>query len=296
MLQALLADMLDAGYTDLICTRDQRLGKMPWPVTTIYSDNNREQLWSQVMLQSDAVWIIAPETDNILLNLTCLAEQTGCQIFGCSSKEIRLATSKSLTLEHLSNANISCVPAINPSEISDSREGWVVKPDDGVGGEDCYFFKEKKQLLEYLANNNDKLHLVQEFVPGIPASISAVFLDGKATVLACNQQLYDFENNRGHLHGVVVNGLTDYQDQFTVLAGQIAASLPGATGYLGIDLVITPDGPRVVEINPRLTTAYVGLRQSLGINPASYIINSILDQQLLQTDLKSLRSIPVSLD
>lgn len=32
-------------------------------------------------------------------------------------------------------------------------------------------------------------------------------------------------------------------------------------------------GPVVVEINPRLTTSYVGLRQSLALNPAELIVS-----------------------
>ncbi len=32
-------------------------------------------------------------------------------------------------------------------------------------------------------------------------------------------------------------------------------------------------GPVVVEINPRLTTSYVGLRKSLSLNPAELILS-----------------------
>jgi predicted ATP-grasp superfamily ATP-dependent carboligase len=38
--------------------------------------------------------------------------------------------------------------------------------------------------------------------------------------------------------------------------------IPGLAGYVGIDLLL-PDGgdPLIVEINPRLTTSYVGYRR-----------------------------------
>jgi predicted ATP-grasp superfamily ATP-dependent carboligase len=35
----------------------------------------------------------------------------------------------------------------------------------------------------------------------------------------------------------------------------------------------------VVEINPRLTTSYVGLREAIGHNPAKIILESIKDSQ-----------------
>ncbi len=49
------------------------------------------------------------------------------------------------------------------------------------------------------------------------------------------------------------------------LAAQVLGGLPGALGFLGIDLVLgdDPAGSQdvVIEINPRLTTSYVGLRR-----------------------------------
>ena len=47
------------------------------------------------------------------------------------------------------------------------------------------------------------------------------------------------------------------------LARQASASLPAATGFFGMDLVLGPEGPEsdvVIEVNPRLTTSYLGLR------------------------------------
>ena len=40
--------------------------------------------------------------------------------------------------------------------------------------------------------------------------------------------------------------------------------LPSTVGYVGIDMILGPDGPEsdvVLELNPRLTTSYLGLRQ-----------------------------------
>ena len=48
------------------------------------------------------------------------------------------------------------------------------------------------------------------------------------------------------------------------LAAQAVATLPDPFGYIGVDLVLghDPEGRDdvVIEINPRLTTSYVGLR------------------------------------
>ena len=64
--------------------------------------------------------------------------------------------------------------------------------------------------------------------------------------------------------------------EFEELVSSILEAVPGLRGYIGIDLVITELGPIVMEINPRLTEAYVGLRQSLRFNPAAPVVDSCM--------------------
>ena len=63
----------------------------------------------------------------------------------------------------------------------------------------------------------------------------------------------------------------------TALAAQALAAMPPALGYVGVDLVLgdDPDGADdvVIEINPRLTTSYVGLRRAVVENLAGAMIH-----------------------
>ena len=43
-------------------------------------------------------------------------------------------------------------------------------------------------------------------------------------------------------------------------------------GYFGIDFVRTGAGPVVIEVNPRLTSSYAGLRPALGLNVAEWMV------------------------
>ncbi len=64
------------------------------------------------------------------------------------------------------------------------------------------------------------------------------------------------------------------------IAAAVARTLPGLWGHVGIDLIDSPDrGPVVVDINPRLTTSYAGLRGSIGANPAALLL-SLANQPL----------------
>jgi len=69
-----------------------------------------------------------------------------------------------------------------------------------------------------------------------------------------------------------VGGMEEHREAFSRLADDIAALLPGLWGYNGIDVVCGGKGIVVLEINPRLTTSYVGLGESLGRNPAELVL------------------------
>jgi len=57
-------------------------------------------------------------------------------------------------------------------------------------------------------------------------------------------------------------------------------SIGGLNGYVGVDMVLTRNGPVMMEINPRLTTSYIGLRKTVNLNLAQAIIDAVLWRQL----------------
>jgi predicted ATP-grasp superfamily ATP-dependent carboligase len=53
----------------------------------------------------------------------------------------------------------------------------------------------------------------------------------------------------------------------------VARAVPGLSGFAGIDLVWHPrHGAVVIEVNPRVTCAYVGLSAALGRNLAAELL------------------------
>ena len=280
MLQALVCDLLDAGYDDLFCTRDIRLQETAPDIETINAGENIWETWKNCMSNTDAVWIIAPETDMVLYDLTCISEQCGCLLLGCSSTAVALATSKKQTIELLTANGIPCVPVINDyTELSNMSSGHIIKPDDGVGAEGCYLFTEQDLLYSYISQQKQKKYIVQEYIRGIPASMSMVCHGGQALVLGYNRQLVTFINGKGQLKGVVVNGLYEFAEQFSAIAKQVSSAVSGLSGYVGVDLILAENGPLVLEINPRLTTAYAGLSRSNNSNTAEIIMSVMQNKQ-----------------
>jgi predicted ATP-grasp superfamily ATP-dependent carboligase len=64
------------------------------------------------------------------------------------------------------------------------------------------------------------------------------------------------------------------------MAEKAAGSLAGLRGYVGVDLVLAEGKPFVVDVNPRLTTSYVGVSRVAGFNVAEAMVNAVLKNKL----------------
>jgi len=279
MLEAVLTDLLDMGIKDIITTRDDRLDALSLPIKQIAIEGDIYRTWQSCMDDADAVLIIAPESEDVLYNLTLMAEQSDCYLFGSSSISVQTVSSKLKTAKLLLKNKISCIEtsALGDETVHESQNGWVIKPDDGVGAENCYFCADIKALDRLKDSICTENFVIQEYVPGVPASLSMICYQGKAQLLACNKQIFSFNPDsliaKGELKELIVNGMLEQWSLFNAIAKNIARADTGLWGYIGVDLIIAKTGAIVVEINPRLTTSYVGLRRSLSLNPAELILS-----------------------
>lgn len=302
MLEALLTDLLDSGFTDIITTRDKRLAPVLLPVESIPIKGDVYRVWQSCMNDADAVLMIAPENDDILFNLTLMAEQADCHVLGCSSESVKSASSKLQTANLLGKNNIPCIETMlfKDETIPDSENGWVIKPDDGVGAEDCYFCADREDLKQLRKSIDTGHFVIQKYQTGTPASLSMICYQGQTQLLACNKQEFCFNNGKGELTGLVVNGLQEQWGQFDMIAQKIAKADEGLRGYIGVDLIIPDNGseswPVVLEINPRLTTSYAGLRQSLSLNPAELILSIWQNGVIPEVHKKQFLPVSLSLD
>ena len=298
MLNSLLNDLLEIMPGNITITRDQRLTVLNKNVSTIYSSQDIWDIWKECFSNADIAFLIAPETNNVLYQLTKLAEDCGCFVMGCSLKSVSITGSKIRTLEYLRKANIPCVPtSMNNSSVPESENGWVVKPDDGVGGGDCFHFTDRQSLLSHINTSiNKKSSIIQPYISGMPASISLLCNEGQAAVLGCNQQLFEFIDGKGHLSGLIVNGLIEHEEDFDQLANRITQTIPGLWGYIGVDLMITDNGPLVLEINPRLTTAYAGLHNSLNYNALKWLFDMQCNNRIPQINKLDVTPVTVNLE
>ncbi len=283
MRDALLQDLSELPY-EICTTYDVRVAPPALSVKCVVVNKNEDvwQVWQAQMQVADAVWLIAPETGGILKKLTQMAEKpklNGLQcplLLGCGLASIEVASKKMATYLALEGAGIPSIPTYTFENWPKSHWIWLAKPNDGVGCSDTACFNNPDDLEDWIEDNHKQMtHVIQAFQPGDAASISCVMLHGKAQLLSCNTQHIEINNQMLSYTGGVVNGMRDYWPQFEFIANKIAQALPSLAGYVGIDVIVDDDEIIVVEINPRLTTTYAGMRESIGHNPAELIINTL---------------------
>lgn len=298
MRDALLADLqqLDDVVVSCVATRHAPLPASVPGVRAVLADAQGRPLPAADFLarearRHDRVWVVAPEGDGLLgaLALAVAPERW----IGCTLPAIRLAASKTATRERLAAHGIRVPHAWSPDRLEPERGGqWVVKPDDGAGGEDIRlhadFSRARNDLLARRARGLGST--AETWIDGVPLSLSLRCSERRAELLSINRQHIAISAD-GALayHGVdvAVMPLQSAAGQtLATLAQRIAAAIPGLAGYVGVDLVWQPvaddvpddlagDGEAtVIEVNPRLTCAYVGLSAALGRNLAAEILRA----------------------
>ncbi|MCJ7721336.1 ATP-grasp domain-containing protein, partial [Candidatus Bathyarchaeota archaeon] len=54
----------------------------------------------------------------------------------------------------------------------------------------------------------------------------------------------------------------------------------GLKGYVGVDMILTEEEPIVIEVNPRITTSYIGLKRAAKFNTAQAIVDAVIRRKL----------------
>jgi predicted ATP-grasp superfamily ATP-dependent carboligase len=223
--------------------------------------------------------VIAPECGGELLRLAQRVAECGGRLLGPSPDAIRLCSDKLDLADHWRDRGVR-TPATTDREPTRCEPFPVVwKPRDGAGSTAAFRLDSHFALASATARLAAEGHagpmILQEFVPGRPASVA--FLCGPAgntPLLPAFQFLSD--DGRFKYLGGELPIPDDLAGRATRLAQRAVDCVPGLLGYVGVDLVLgdAADGSRdfAIEINPRLTTSYVGLRELADFNPGEELL------------------------
>jgi len=298
MRNALLKDLAELDLFDITVMHDARLAVPKEAALGVKVEPGKFiERFAEAITQVDLVWLIAPETEGALLELSELCHEAekledGPVFIGSGFDTMLTGTSKTLCFEALQAAKIYTLPVYAGEDLMQQADDkalaehgkWVAKPEDGAGCEGIRLFDSLSALKSWIADDERYLHyLAQPYQQGVAASFSMLCRNGKAWLLSCNRQHIDCDGNQFRLAGVTVNGMLAYWQRFETIARKIAQMLPDALAYIGVDLIVDTENDKiyVLEINPRLTTSYVGLHQALGVNPAKLILDCVLEDKFV---------------
>ena len=268
MRRAISADFHALKHVDVVMTLDERFAGETNPWETVFVEPGGElATFRSLIREVDFIVCVAPETDGILEERAALIERATARSLGSSRAAIALTSDKLRLSRHFQERGI----ATPPTRLFLSAEGppgdlafpAVVKPRDGAGCQATLLLADRS---EWGPSADFPLEmLVQPLVPGI--ALSASFLvgrDGSARLLGVGRQLLDTRDGRICYLG----GSMPEPDELA--EGELCRAVEaveGLLGFVGVDFLFDPDSgvTTVIEINPRVTTSFVGLQHRFGI-------------------------------
>ncbi|MEJ2243527.1 MAG: ATP-grasp domain-containing protein [Candidatus Bathyarchaeota archaeon] len=300
MLRCFIADCKTAGHT-VTTFLDPRLAIFNPPnkadkIISIASQKELYKKFAEISSLVDGVYIIAPESGQILENIVKTAEKDGGSSFNCKSETIKRVSNKMTTYETLKNHGLQVPESIlvninenfNNVKCLTKKLGYplVFKPLDGVSCGGLSVVKTEKDIMMALKKvakeSTSKQFIVQKKIDGKNASV-CVFSDGNKTVsVSLNQQFVTMATpeNESKYYGGAVPYNHSLEKEALETAEKAVETLKGLKGYVGVDMVLTDKEPVVMEINPRLTLSYVGLQKAVNFNPAQAIIDATIEGKL----------------
>ena len=147
----------------------------------------------------------------------------------------------------------------------------VLKPVDGAGS---LGVRRVDSPTDIPAPADTPLRL-EELCQGVAASVAVIMgPSGYVLLPACRQHL-SRDGHFTYLGGETIME-SELRGRATRLARKAVGIVSGTTGYLGVDIILgrEDDGTqdRAIEINPRLTTSYIGLRRAVRDNLADVML------------------------
>jgi predicted ATP-grasp superfamily ATP-dependent carboligase len=265
MLQAVAADMVAAGC-EVQITRDRRvpLAVEGASVTPIDATDTPARVIDALLREVDAALIIAPETDGWLAHWTSLVEQAGVANLGSGRGAIERCADKAALASHLRACDVPTPAAY--SEVTKCPSPAVAKPRDGAGGDRTYYLAEASSMRDAAWDDDT---IFQPWVAGVAASASVIVRPEGVYPFHAGRQRIAIRDHGVHYCGGSLPLPAEQARRAMTLAARACRAVDGLHGFVGVDVVLSEAGSdQVIEINPRVTMSYLGLRaladQSLG--------------------------------
>jgi predicted ATP-grasp superfamily ATP-dependent carboligase len=276
MRDAVAADLLRAGDCAVSVAAGPQAASVPVGARAVCPPPNMATMdfLAQQARQHDRVWVIAPETGGALAQARRVVDAE--RWLGCDAAVIERTSSKCATITHAAAHGLA-----TPLDFSTSpaTRRWVVKPDDGAGALATRLHNTHAAARDDLETRRDRgeTAVLEPWVAGEALSLSLLCGADRTELLCVNRQQLTIDAvGAVDFAGVQVNALPADDPRMAALrpwVQTLAGAFRGLRGYVGVDFVWHRQrGPVLIEINPRVTMAYIGLSAALGRNLAAAVL------------------------
>lgn len=235
----------------------------------------KPDMFQKYLRENDKIVMVAPECENILHERIKQAQNTDAKVLNASLHSIALTSNKLQTAEILKKAGVLTPPTFSLADEKGALElpfPRVIKPIDGAGAANTFKIKDEKSwkhVSSYGCLQNKEDFLVQPWIEGQPASICFFSHAGITLPIISGFQIITGEETIQYQGGKMP--LPEHlHDRANRLAGRALKNFPGLEYWVGVDLILghieNGEDDNVLEINPRLTTSYLGARKGLPNN------------------------------
>ncbi|MFX1498593.1 MAG: ATP-grasp domain-containing protein, partial [Promethearchaeota archaeon] len=156
------------------------------------------------------------------------------------------------------------------------------KPEDGVGAEDIYYFDSEEKILETFSKNTplidrERTYILQKFVEGKDLSVSLIGCKDSPIIIGINAQnvvIKDVNKESRYIGGYTP--VENWERLVSKLEKHFnTVEFEPFDSYFGIDFIQQENGAlSFIEINPRLTTSYIGIRNTINQNLIEVLMNA----------------------
>ena len=301
MLRTLISDFKAAGHY-VTTTLDSRLARLHPPldadcIVPVFSSQEVQAAIRKISASADAAYVIAPETEGALQSLVESVEQTGVASLNCPASAIGKVVDKAFFHASLKKLRVPTPETIVFSVAGDVEEikrtihgrlrfPLIFKPSNDVGCCGLSVVRNENQVAGAVGkikrDSSNKRFVAQELVTGAAASVSLISTGSNALSISLNRQdvTIGVPDAISSYNGGLVPFDHPLRHSAFAVAEKIVKSFRGLRGYVGVDLVLTEEEAVAIEVNPRLTTSYIGLRSVVNFNVAEAIVNAVLKREL----------------
>ena len=243
-------------------------------VERLRADDEPARVAAELLQTCDIGMVIAPESDNLLntwLN-RLRAAAPGKHLINASVAGARKCGDKFKLAEYLRSRDIPYpATALGPEP---TQLPAVVKPRHGAGCGSTSVIRGPAKRAR-VSGVEEWIH--QSIAPGESLSVSFIVHEAGIITLPAGRQRLTMTDRIEYLGGALPVTDPDRRGRATRLARRAIDAIPGLRGWVGVDLVVgdEPDGDMVIEINPRLTMSYLGLRALCESNLAASLLDGV---------------------